>query len=218
MSSPEKVLEVSIREKMLEAAMRVFAESGFRGATTRRIAEEAGVNEVTLFRHFKSKNALIREAARRHAELRAESSLPGVPGDVFRELSQWCEAQLAFLSASRRLIRKCMAEVEEHPEMAECMRRSPPMAQQQLRRYAHAVCRREHIAWRADTVDVACAMLVGALFADAMGRDMMPEMYPQPERRAPAQYARCFLRAIGVDQAARVPVTGGRRARHAASA
>ena len=29
------------RQKLLEAAARVFAEAGFRGATTRRIAEEA---------------------------------------------------------------------------------------------------------------------------------------------------------------------------------
>ena len=41
-------------------------------------------------------------------------------------------------------------------------------------------------------------MLMAALFADAMGRDFMPEMYPQPPERAPALYVRLFLCAIGV--------------------
>ncbi len=59
--------------------MRVFAESGFRGATTRRIAEAAGVNEVTLFRQFKSKTALINEAAELYARRRSEEALPQQP-------------------------------------------------------------------------------------------------------------------------------------------
>ena len=63
---------MDIRWKLLDAAARVYAETGYRGATTRRIAQVAGVNEVTLFRHFGSKDALIREALT-HAE-------PGVDG------------------------------------------------------------------------------------------------------------------------------------------
>ena len=52
------------RTQLLEAAARIYSEAGFRGATTRRIADEAGVNEVTLFRLFGSKGALIAEAVR----------------------------------------------------------------------------------------------------------------------------------------------------------
>ena len=47
------------RERILEAAGRVYSKHGFRGATTRLIAAEAGVNEVTLFRTFGSKGALL---------------------------------------------------------------------------------------------------------------------------------------------------------------
>lgn len=53
---------MDVRESLLEAAIKVFAESGMRGATTRRIASAANVNEVTLFRHFKSKDELIHAA------------------------------------------------------------------------------------------------------------------------------------------------------------
>ncbi len=48
-------------QKILDAALRVFASEGYAGATTRRIAQEADVTEVTLFRKFQSKENLLRE-------------------------------------------------------------------------------------------------------------------------------------------------------------
>src|ERR1700736_4665150 len=48
------------RERLLDAATQTFSTDGLRGATTREIARKAGVNEVTLFRHFKSKEQLLR--------------------------------------------------------------------------------------------------------------------------------------------------------------
>ncbi len=49
------------RQRILDAAERVFSRDGFQGATTREIAREASVNEVTLFRHFRSRDDLLRE-------------------------------------------------------------------------------------------------------------------------------------------------------------
>jgi len=46
------------RERILDAALEVFSERGFAGATTRDISAKADVNEVTLFRHFDSKKGL----------------------------------------------------------------------------------------------------------------------------------------------------------------
>jgi AcrR family transcriptional regulator len=50
------------QEKLVRAALEVFAETGFEGATTRAIAERAGVAEKTLFHHFGSKAGLFTEA------------------------------------------------------------------------------------------------------------------------------------------------------------
>ena len=73
---------MDVREQLLEAAVKVFAIAGFRGATTRRIAQEAGVNEVTLFRQFGSKEGLILEAVLRSVErLQDEAVLPTVPAN-----------------------------------------------------------------------------------------------------------------------------------------
>ncbi|HEY6326474.1 MAG TPA: TetR/AcrR family transcriptional regulator [Candidatus Cybelea sp.] len=47
------------RERILRAAREVIGRKGKRGATTREIADVAGVNEATLFRHFGTKEALL---------------------------------------------------------------------------------------------------------------------------------------------------------------
>jgi AcrR family transcriptional regulator len=47
------------REAIIKAVRRVFAEKGFDGTTTRELAEEAGVSEALLFKHFPHKEALF---------------------------------------------------------------------------------------------------------------------------------------------------------------
>ena len=46
------------RQQLIDAAVRVFAERGFRGATTREIAVTAGVTEAVIFQHFPDKDTL----------------------------------------------------------------------------------------------------------------------------------------------------------------
>lgn len=53
-------MDTDTRERILKTAGRLFAEQGYARTTTRAIAAEAGVNEVTLFRHFSSKQNLLR--------------------------------------------------------------------------------------------------------------------------------------------------------------
>jgi len=47
------------RDRILDAALESFAEKGFSGTSTKEIARRAKVNEVTIFRQFKSKRALF---------------------------------------------------------------------------------------------------------------------------------------------------------------
>jgi AcrR family transcriptional regulator len=50
---------LSTRQKLIEAARAEFGDKGIEAATTRGIAERAACNEVTLFRHFESKQKLL---------------------------------------------------------------------------------------------------------------------------------------------------------------
>jgi AcrR family transcriptional regulator len=47
------------RAAIMEAAIRLFSERGFRGTTTRALAEAVGVTEPVLYEHFKSKRDLF---------------------------------------------------------------------------------------------------------------------------------------------------------------
>lgn len=51
------------RDRLLMSARAVFAEKGFKGATTRDIAKRAELTEPMVFRYFGSKAALFEEAA-----------------------------------------------------------------------------------------------------------------------------------------------------------
>lgn len=48
------------RHAIVEAAIHLFAEKGFRGATTRELASALGVTEPVLYQHFKTKRDLYR--------------------------------------------------------------------------------------------------------------------------------------------------------------
>lgn len=56
------------RRAIVRAAVPVFASKGFRGATTRDLAQAAGVSEALLYRHFPSKQALYEAIAGEHLE------------------------------------------------------------------------------------------------------------------------------------------------------
>jgi hypothetical protein len=107
---------------------------------------------------------------------------------------------LELLREKRALIRTCMGDFEEHPEMM------PPCGSPTARA-AEALCeyverlRRAGLATGNADPRVAASMLMGALFADAMGRDIMTDLYRSAPDEAVAGYVRLFLRGIGVEVA-----------------
>src|SRR5579862_464998 len=50
--------QLPARQRILNAAVTLFAEKGFNGTTTRTIARAANVNEALIFRHFPTKQDL----------------------------------------------------------------------------------------------------------------------------------------------------------------
>ncbi len=186
------------RERILDAARRVFAQLGSSGATTRRIAEEAGVNEVTLFRHFGSKESLLGEAARAHVTGDHAVPLPERPAQPQKELESWCAREIERLRDSREFILQCLAEEATNPELGETG--AMPMAQvaAELSRYVGALARDGRVAHGQDSA-AAMTMLLGAMYSDALGRANIPGVVTASPAEAPGLYVRLFLRALGVD-------------------
>lgn len=193
-----------IRNRILAAAARVYAQYGFRGATTRLIATEADVNEVTLFRTFGSKAQLLQEMLRTHAESGAVPTLPDDVSDPETAVTAWCTAMLEHLRNHAQVIRKTIAEAEERPDAACQACEGPNSAGASLVLYVERL-QEEGLSDPDADVDVAVSMFMSAMFGDALYRDVMPTSFPQPAEQAPRRYVQTFLRAVGL-RVASLPV------------
>ncbi|TCO88433.1 TetR family transcriptional regulator [Chthoniobacter flavus] len=108
------------RQRLLDAAFRVCSEQGIHGATTREIADVAGVNEVTLFRHFGNKEKLI-AALFEHvlANLTESLNITEVDAhDLERDIFRYALRYHEMLTANEALIRTILGEAKRHPEQA----------------------------------------------------------------------------------------------------
>lgn len=71
------MVKTKTEERLLQATLSLISEKGYLGTTTKEIALEAGVTEVTLFRHFGSKEHLFQEVLNRYTFLpRLKELLP----------------------------------------------------------------------------------------------------------------------------------------------
>ncbi|WP_158872060.1 TetR/AcrR family transcriptional regulator [Antarcticirhabdus aurantiaca] len=92
------------KDRILGTARSLFRKCGIRGTGVDTIAESAGTNKMTLYRHFQSKDALIvaclEDAARDAEELwrTVEASAPGEPR---RQLDTWIRLVEAGLQHDR---------------------------------------------------------------------------------------------------------------------
>ncbi|WP_233510661.1 TetR/AcrR family transcriptional regulator [Actinomadura craniellae] len=65
--SPGQQRAVETRQRLLDAAARVFSEHGYRRGTTNRIAEAAGHSIGSLYQYFPNKDAILVELSTAHA-------------------------------------------------------------------------------------------------------------------------------------------------------
>jgi AcrR family transcriptional regulator len=89
MAARKKLARNITEARIIEAAVQLFAQHGFKGTSTRDIAQLASVNEATLFRHFGRKADLFWAAAdsrlnslKLNRELQHELSSDADPGTV----------------------------------------------------------------------------------------------------------------------------------------
>lgn len=107
-------------KRLIEAASQVFASLGVQGATTREIARVAGVNEVTLFRHFASKEQLLGAVIENASALQTEALAHSEAWtqDLRIDLRRYAQLYNTMLEAHENLIRTFIGEAKRHPEAA----------------------------------------------------------------------------------------------------
>jgi TetR/AcrR family transcriptional regulator len=121
MTATAEVTATDTRERILEAALRAFAEEGFDGATTRDIAARAGVNLGLIKYYFDSKLKLWRAAVERAFATLREALAGSLDDSVLDERER-----------TRQVVRRYVRFVGAHPEFVRLMhdegrRRGPRM-------------------------------------------------------------------------------------------
>jgi len=111
---------VPMRQRLIEAARAEFAENGIERATTRGIAERADCNEVTLFRHFESKQKLLGFVVRDASEeFRDIGETHGqMTGDLRKDLRHFARVHNESLERCEGIARALIGEGSRQPMLA----------------------------------------------------------------------------------------------------
>ena len=86
--------EKNTKEKILEEALKLFAQSGYMGTSMNEIASRLGVTKAALYKHYSSKQEILEKIVeqmnRMDYERAAEYEMPETEPDGFAEALKLC--------------------------------------------------------------------------------------------------------------------------------
>lgn len=135
------------RQRLIEAALELFARQGVTETTTRQIAELAAVNEVTLFRHFGNKHglllAVIEEAAALTHWSQALVQEVDRPSSIHQVLKNYASTCLEALAQAPEFLRSVVGEAGQYPaENRQALGRDLNQANHHIAQYLAAAIQR----------------------------------------------------------------------------
>ena len=128
-------------------------------------------------------------------------SLPTEPGDLRGELTTWALQQHAAVSDRRGIVRTCLGELEERPELTPTICEGGVLAFADAVRYLHAA-RSRGLLGAGGSIEAAVVMLMHSIFLDAMTRDVIPQNHTMTANEAIDMFIDLILRALGARVAA----------------
>jgi TetR/AcrR family transcriptional repressor of mexJK operon len=160
--------------RILQAAAHVFAEKGYARATTRALAAAAGVNEVTLFRRFGSKQSLFAAVIDEYAASALTSAFEAqLTGNYRRDLLAMGSQVMQALLERRDAVRLMLCEATHFPEVRDVMAQNPRQLRRALARYLE-----RQMEWgkvRSLHPEVAAQAFWGMFFAYAISLGLLAE-------------------------------------------
>jgi AcrR family transcriptional regulator len=182
------------RKRIMEAAAQVFAEKGYARATTRALAAAAGVNEVTLFRHFGNKQnlfaAIIEDFAAPALTAAFEARLTG---DYRQDLLTMGSLVLGLMLERRDAMRMMLCEAEHFPEVRQVLAQNPRQLRQALSAYLQQQMERGRV--RPLHSETAAQAFWGMFFAYSISLWLLDEEVqgPVPTQQIVEQYVDIFV-------------------------
>ncbi|HHG84163.1 MAG TPA: TetR/AcrR family transcriptional regulator, partial [Bacteroidetes bacterium] len=116
----EKIREQS-RKKILDAALRLFAQKGFDGTSVSGVAKEAGVAKGLIYNYFSSKEDLVHQLVISGADVAEEvvGELMGLPSvsERFRFVFEWFYREMQERFEYYKLLTMLSLKLDAFPEM-----------------------------------------------------------------------------------------------------
>lgn len=110
------------RQRIIDAALSLFGQIGYTSASTRAIAEQAGVNEVTLFRHFGSKKNLLMACVHAFNQIGfSENFQEHLTGDYPADILMMARLQIQDTQSRFEVLRLLLCEAQSVPELREAI-------------------------------------------------------------------------------------------------
>jgi AcrR family transcriptional regulator len=184
------------RERIMTAAREVMARKGKRGATTREIADVAGVNEATLFRHFGNKDALIVATAQRFCGvLELKGVISELTGPVEEDLFVIGDTVLTRMESLSDLMRWSLVEEEyEKSVFAQAAWRPQMAIHGVLVTYMEEQVAKGVLGGNPSELGL---LFLGMLFAHVMSRKKFPDAALLADREASLRfYIDVFLNGV----------------------
>ena len=125
------------RNRIIKAAANILSKRGYARATTRAIAKAAGVNEVTIFRHFGNKRNLLSEIIQQHSALPNLTHIieNQLTGDYRLDLIHLATVFTRVITERKEALRLMLCEANELPEVQEIVVKVPDQLRKVLTRY-----------------------------------------------------------------------------------
>ena len=124
------------RQRIIDAAAEISSKVGYAKATTKAIAEAAGVNEVTLFRHFGTKENLFSAAVEQYGGPAMAPALEAqLTGDYRQDMMTLGNILMHVLVERREMLRLLLCESSNIPEVRSVLARNPRELRKMTARY-----------------------------------------------------------------------------------
>jgi AcrR family transcriptional regulator len=177
--STEKAERIPPRARILAVARELFYRNGIRAVGVDAIAEAAGTNKMTLYRHFASKDELVADYLRESARLAAASRErleAEHPRDALAQLRGWIARMAERLASADERGCPLVNAAVELPEKSHPARRVIEEFKTAERAWLIRVCRASGLREPELLADELHLLLEGArVTAQSLGRDGLGE-------------------------------------------
>ncbi len=157
-------------ERIIEAALQLISEKGYTAATTKTIAELAGVNEVTLFRHFGNKRGLLKAIIEQFSyyPLLQQEINQNMTWELEKDLLNISLKHFQFLMSIKDFVMIAFKESIQFPEISEEIANMPLLIKKELIHYFEEMYQQGKV--REVDFEAAALSLIALNFGHFMSR------------------------------------------------